>query len=557
MSNKKIVQQNKKAEAAAKVKRQIIDIYSKLMVDVDLFPSIMDLHDAGVSREKWRHHFRSLNNLRAETRLVYPELFSGAISERDTVSYTEKAKKALSGKKRFFITAAISGQRVFSEGLSSVKTWQKKKKGGIIILPSLDTAHNLDNEIEWHFDEELLKLPLLFGGLSLNSNFRISDYFVTAKQINPLTGIGRHVQKKGSMIFGSPKQSLEYESVSNASKYPNAGMSSGAITLPNYKTSKGNAMRTAWIATNDHVVGGVIVEIQDDKVYHFRQVQFDENGGFCDVDGNYYLGDKVYKIESFFKKTPEIVRGDIHIGVEDELAVSTSNSLIKALKIRTVAENDLFDGASCNHHAADDVIVQASQAKKDRATIEDELAMVAKHLQDMLKITEKVVVVPSNHDDFLSRYLRKGSFVKDPRNFKIGCKLSDLMLEGKDPFVEGLRLSGIIKNFDELLESGRLCFPGINDDIKFGMFNIVHGHIGRNGQRQPGLAGIEKGWGAAISGHSHTPGILRKVFRVGTLSKKRHGYNNGPSSWTHTDAIRYPNNQVQLINYIDGKYTIK
>lgn len=557
MSKKKLVRQNKKAEVAAKIKREIIDVYSKLMVDVDLFPSIMDLHDVGISREKWRHHFRSLDNLRSQTRDVYPDLFTGVISEKDLPLINKKAEKALKGKKRFFITSAISGQPAFVEGLESLKTWEKKNNGAIIVLPSLDTAHNLDNEVEWHFDERLLKLPLLFGKMSLNKKIHISDYFVTAKQISPLTGIGRHVQKDGSLIFGSPKQALEYESVSNASAYPNAGMSTGSITMPNYKTSKGNSMRTAWIAGKDHILGGIIVEIEDHKVYHFRQIQFDETGGFCDVDGNYYQQNKVHKINKFFGQSPEMVRGDIHIGAEDELAVKTSNALIKSLGIDTVAENDLFDGASCNHHIADDVIQRAAMTTGARATIEEELKLVAQHLINMLKITKNVIVVPSNHDDFLARYLRKGSFIKDSVNFKIGCKLSNLMLEGNDPFVEGLRLTGMIKDFDKLVASKRLQFPGINDDIKFGSFNIVHGHIGKSGMRAPGLAGIERGWGEAISGHSHTPGILRKVFRVGTLAKKRQGYNSGPSSWTHTDAIRYPNNQVQLINYIDGKYTIK
>lgn len=547
--------QDKLKELREKARIQILSVYVKLMKSGISFPTRNDLAEKGITRDKFRHYFNTIEGIRKAAKEAYPDAFSGSITESNINDIYEKSLKTISNKKRFFITCAISGQKVFKDALDSIDLWSKEEKGQAVILPSYDTAHNLDNEIEWFFEDRILKYPMAFGPMSLNSNFHISDFQVTAKQVNPLTGIGRMVQGGGSMIFGSPKQSLEYEAVSSADKYPHAGMSSGAITLPNYKTSRGNSLRSAWIADKDHVLGGVIVEIVDDKIYHFRQVQFDKNGGFCDITGKYYLKNKSYKIDEYFKMSPKMVRGDIHAGSHDIQAVKASEDIIKKLKINEIAENDLFDGISVNHHIEHDVIERAILAEKDKMSLSDELEITAKILKRSLDIgVTKINVIPSNHDDFLARYLRRGAFVNEPQNFSIGCKLASSMTKGLDPLIEGLKDSKVFDNFDALVKDKVLCFPGINDNVKYGTFHIVHGHIAKNGMKSPSKAALEKGWLKVIAGHSHTPGKLRNVFQVGLLAKRRQGYNKGPSSWMHNVAIWYPNDTVTLINIIDGKW---
>jgi hypothetical protein len=81
-----------------------------------------------------------------------------------------------------------------------------------------------------------------------------------------------------------------------------------------------------------------------------------------------------------------------------------------------------------------------------------------------------------------------------------------------------------------------------------------HGDLGSNGSRGS-LKSIENSFHTAIVGHSHTAGILRGVKQVGTSSILKLGYNRGPSSWTQTSCIEYPNGSFQLINFIkkDGK----
>ena len=73
-------------------------------------------------------------------------------------------------------------------------------------------------------------------------------------------------------------------------------MTTGAITLPRYFNisdklhSPYMSERTADIANHDHVMGAIIVEVVDNKRYHFRQIQADADGGFVDL-AEFYDGD--------------------------------------------------------------------------------------------------------------------------------------------------------------------------------------------------------------------------------------------------------------------------
>jgi hypothetical protein len=88
-------------------------------------------------------------------------------------------------------------------------------------------------------------------------------------------------------------------------------------------------------------------------------------------------------------------------------------------------------------------------------------------------------------------------------------------------------------------------------DIQLG----AHGDKGANGARG-GLQSMEFAYGNSVTGHSHSPEVLRGAWQVGTSSHLKLGYNVGPSSWLNSSCLVYPNGQRQLINAIKGKYRI-
>lgn len=544
-----------------KRKKEIIQKYTEIVKKHKPFPTSQDLASVGITEKTFKHYFGNLETLRKASMEASPEAYGGSMRESDLIKKHSSLLKLIKGKTEFIITTAVSGQKAHSLALKTLHSWQSASRDRlVIVLPSLDTAHNLDNEIEWFFDEEITKFPMAFGEVKLNSNFHISDFPVTAKQINPITGIGNVIQGKGSMVFASPKQSLEFESVSSGEKYPHAGMSTGAITLPNYKSTRGNSQRSAWIAEKHHKMGAIIVEIENSKAYHFRQISFDDNGGFHDL-GLYYVGNKIELSESKSKNkqsAPIMVRGDYHVGHHDNEAVKGSEDIARVTGIKTVFDHDFVDGSFCNPHESDNLVVSVRNQGTYARSGAEELALVGKEIQRALKTFDTQYIIDSNHHDFIQRWIQKGSFIKEPHNYELGVLLAKEMIEGKDPLIQGLRKYGNIPNFDKLIKEKRLVFLSKKEDMKYEGIHVgTHGHLGRNGKRNPNKAGLERGYGKGIFGHSHTSGILRDIVQVGCLEKLRPGYNHGPSGWIHNVALAYPGGSVQLINIIFGQYAKK
>lgn len=323
-------------------------------------------------------------------------------------------------------------------------------------------------------------------------------------------------------------------------------MSTGACTVANYSSTQGNSLRTAYIAEHDHVIGAVIVEIEDDKIYHFTQIQSDIEGGVCH-HGNYYIGDNKPR-----KVAPKLVMGDYHAGEHDDTAVNAWEDIIDLMGVDEVFFHDLFSGVAISHHEEHNIVLRARHSKKGLLSLSDELKVVGQQLDRILshKSIKKGIIVKSNHDEFLSRWLENGKFKYDALNFQIGCKLADRYVDGLDPLKEGIKECYKVANWNKAV------FLDRDEDYK--VVNIElgsHGDKGPSGSRGS-KANIENAYGKAVVGHSHTPGILRGVFQVGTSSFLQLGYNVGPSSWVHCSCLVYPNGSRQLINSFGGKWRI-
>lgn len=529
-------------------RKEVIDAYVELVKQGVVFPSRADLHEKGFSRDIIRHYFTNIGRLRAASKEMYPESFDGVLDSfyLESQEYNLYLHDKIKEYKRYVITTAVNGQSLHKEFLDSINSYCKKNNALLLIIPCNDPAHNLDNQIEWHFDKNMSDYDFVFNKVQLNSNIHISSIRVTAKQINPTTGLGRFVQDQGSSIFGSPKQSLEYIPVSNV-KFPHALISTGAITVANYKSGRGNSLRTSFIAEHDHLVGGIIVEVQDDDMYHFRQIQADTDGSFVDLGYVYKNNNKPKKIST------KLVMGDYHAGEHDESAVKAWEEVIDELSVDEVFFHDLFNGKSINHHEENNIVLKAKYAKDGLLNLADELKITGVEIDRILshKSIKTGVVVKSNHDEFLQRWLENGKFKYDPINFQVGCKLAEKAVDGLDALQEGLKNYAKIKNWN------KLKFLHRDEDYKVaGIQCGGHGDKGPNGARGSKV-NLEKAYGKAIIGHSHTPGILRGIYQVGTTSLLDLHYAVGPSSWLHCSCLVYSNGSRQLINSIDGKWRLK
>src|SRR5690606_1902213 len=224
--------------------------------------------------------------------------------------------------------------------------------------------------------------------MRLNDNLRISAIRISPKQIEPVTGLDRLGQRDGSFIFASPKQRLKYVATSNAN-LPHCLMTTGAITLPQYNGKHYRELRLDEIARHDHVMGGIVVEIESDQIFHFRQVQFNSRGAFIDFGVEYHA--------DYSKQAPAaaMVLGDLHCADLDEEAYSQSISMINELNPKYLVLHDIFDGKSISHWTKDKKVYRATQFKHGFLSLQDEIKNLVERLNELADTADKIVIVKS------------------------------------------------------------------------------------------------------------------------------------------------------------------
>lgn len=371
----------------------------------------------------------------------------------------------------------------------------------------------------------------------------MSDIKIQPTATNPMSGM-RSISGVNSCIFGSPKVQMEMIPVLEGSK-PKMMLTTGAVTLRNYTDSKGGKK-----GEFHHTLGFVIVEIKDNDTFYVRQVTADENSGdFSDIC--YHVsGGKVSRLNSI----EAIILGDVHFGSHDPKIMKTTLSFMDKLTPNHVILHDVFDGDSISHHQIKDPFIQ--YGKEISGT--NDLGKELDNMIDCLKPFEKfknVVIVRSNHDDFLDRWLKNEDWKKQPtfKNSRLYMQLSDILLEqyGKDANnIIGVIPALIKQKYGKFITLTRKSSYKVKGGWELGQ----HGDYAANGTRGS-LQSFRSLNTKIIVGHYHTPERKDGALAVGTSTFLRVGYNIGPSSWFNSHVIIHNNGKAQHLNFIDGEFT--
>ena len=83
----------------------------------------------------------------------------------------------------------------------------------------------------------------------------------------------------------------------------------------------------------------------------------------------------------------------------------------------------------------------------------------------------------------------------------------------------------------------------------------MHGHLGPNGS-YGAPNNLSKIGMKATTGHTHVAGIYHGLYVAGTSTKLTQdwSYTTGPSAWTHSHVLLYPNGQRTVITMRAGKW---
>ncbi len=431
--------------------------------------------------------------------------------------------------KRYIITSATPGCNPNYSFLDSIKNYCQLNKATLLILPT----QALYKKDALHTD--LSKYgQILEKDYKLNNNIFISSLPINSQQADPITGLDRLTNKETSVIYASPKQRMK-SVPSPSNDYPRVIMTPGSCTFSYKKNSK-----TSLVASKDHVDGAIIVEIENGSTYHFRQVQSDRHGSFIDLGLEYSQKGKAKQV-----KTAALIPGDWHTGYTEPFVKQGTLEMLAYFKPERLFLHDFFDGISVNHHIDHKVLIKSMMGSKNN--LAGELLACAVELKQLANHVKEVVVVKSNHDEFLDRWLDEGNFIKDHTNQIIGLELALAKANGEDPLEYGIRKYQDLKNVKFLTCDD--SYKVSKKDIECGQ----HGHLGPDGARGSAVS-IEKSYGNAVIGHRHSPEIQRGTYVVGTSSYLKLSYNKGPSSWMHSHCVVYSNGSRQLLNFINKKW---
>ena len=524
-------------------KSQIETAFLEIVVEKKDLPISSDFIVKGITRDQIRRNYGNMSNL---YRIMFSEKMDEINKHLTTVtsifSEEKDATRSVGKSKKFIITTAVASAQADTEFLAAIDNYASKNKAQIIIMPCESKTNSFNNETAV-FDPVFSDSKYLFvqRDTAISTNISLCSIQVSANQVKPITGLARIGKRSGSYVFASPKQFLEYYPNGHIKGRNYAIMTPGACTKPAYFTENFVSKRLAYIGENDHTMGAVIVEVEDNNSkFHFRQVQADGDGSFIDLGIQYNADGTTSKVDT------HVVLGDIHGTSCDAKAIKTFayDLMRKNINVKSLFVHDLFDGKSINHHEQ----TIGSKAKRHNFSEQNlkkeivETKFVLDKVNEYFK-PEHIYVVKSNHDEFLNRYLMEGRYIDDPENHYTALKIAPALFEDKDVLQYAI---------------GELEYPvtflSRDDSVKVSGVELgAHGDLGMNGAK-PSLNSLEIIYGKCVVGHNHSAAIQRGVFRVGTMSMLDLQYNRGPSSWTPTNALVYPNGQIQLLNYMNEKY---
>lgn len=470
-----------------------------------------------------------------------------------------KKKKHDKSKKRFIITWAQNDTPVHEPFLRNIEAYAAHINADIHIIAGRyknPTSVFTDKDHDtWHSRT----IPYLDAGRhDIHEYVSImSDMKIQPTAVNPMSGM-QGVSAENSCIFGHPKVQLEMVPVLEGQK-PKMMLTTGACTVSNYTDTKSGKK-----GEFHHQLGFVVVEIEDEEIFYTRQVTADDRGNFTDLiydvkfNGHFKLtrNGLTMNVEgqgevSRIDGIDACILGDLHHGHHDPVVLKKTHKLLKSLNPNHVVLHDIFDGYSISHHEMKNPFAQIAkeaQGKNDLGKEVDELMEALEEFRDY----KNVVVVRSNHDDFIDRWLINGNWKQQPT-----YKNSDLYFEYALRLSRQYKEGNVVGIIPELVKERFPKFVTLNGRTSYkvnGWELGYHGDKGTNGSRGS-LQQFRRLNTKVVVGHYHTPGRKDGALAVGTTTHLRVGYNEGPSSWLQSHVIIHKNGKAQHINFIEGKFT--
>ncbi len=461
-------------------------------------------------------------------------------------------KRELEPVKRFIVTAAQNSTPLHRKFFASLLRAKRHLKAELLVVPfrykNPTSIFNLEQiQADQIYAKEVR--PYLWNQrLNLNANLKLlADIKTQPTAVQPLQGFEAITGGESGILAHTKLQMRVIPTPSH--KFPKILTTTGACTQPNYTDS-----RAGKLGEFHHTLGAVLVEIQG-KLFHIRHLNANKSTGeFTDLVTTYSpTGHRAAA------RPVALVMGDTHVDFIDdrvERATFGPKGIIETLNPKTLIWHDLLDAYSCNPHHLNNPFMAVAKRAAVRDNIADEITRAVRFVETRTTDDRESVVVGSNHDEFVSRYMKYIDWRHDPTNARFYLKTALHLVENSSINEHGLSMPNPFAAWFEWLRANNSPIRVLGADesyTKAGIELSIHGDRGPNGAR--GSARNLRRIGVkSIIGHSHSPCIEEGCYQVGTSTSLRLEYNAGPSGWLNTHCILHADGKRQLINIIDGNW---
>lgn len=441
--------------------------------------------------------------------------------------------------KRFIITWAQNDTPINKQLWLNIKAYAKFINADIHVIAGRykNPQTQYKDGYNWHIDlteyldaarQQLHPRVSLLGDVKTlpTAAYPLNGHEGFSENMNCIIGHPKMHVKSLAVLEGNPDKRL---------------FTTGAITKKNYTNSRAGKLGEFY-----HTYGFCVVEC-DGSDAHIRQVPALTNGSFIDLM-NQVKDEEITRIESI----PAAVLGDVHYSKMDPKMDVVTRKMLETFNPGTVVMHDVFDGQSVSHHDRRDPVLMYQKHLQGKDILKDEVDATLKYLEKYDPYN--VVVVNSNHDNWVDRWLRTQDWTKDIKNAKEYAEYLAIALTGKAP-------KGIIPYLIEQKFGKKIKCLDRNESFKIKAYELSqHGDMGVNGSRAS-LNQFAKLSTKSIIAHSHCmPGGFKVQFKNkgwGEIKTVKNGdeiltYNpdTGRNEWN------FVNNVIEA-DYDDVMYTIE
>lgn len=494
-------------------------------------------------QSKHAYPFRDHTKLQDYLRREFPAEYSGRakVKPKERFLRTEREIKALDKAQDIFFTCAVSSSPVCKPALRALEHAAAECGGKIVVVPIRyvnPTRPGETREDEWW--DEALRPYLIEQEIRPHPLLSLMTTRVQATANNPLPARIDGRTKARSAVFGHPQLAMRTVATPQ-NKLPKIMYSSGAITEKAYSSTLAGDL-----ADFHHSVGAVKIEVRG-KRFHLREIVWDGKQ-FVDIRRAY-----TPRGVKDAARAKALILGDVHVGLSDEeidAALFGLGGMLDVLQPEVLGLHDIFDGRAVNPHERGNALLAAV---RNGDSVADEIAQVAEWLQAVMRDRDYIreaIVVRSNHDIFLDRWLAGGR--PEPRDAELFHYLSWQMLRAHrdaGQFPNPLELALSEHTLDK-----RIRFLALDESYQLADCELgMHGHLGPDGAR--GTPDNLRRIGTRfVAGHRHSPAIWQGGYWTGISCRYRHGYNAGPSSWMASQVAILCNGLRQMQHVIGGAF---